>query len=157
MGKYQGFWNFCYWYWYILIETVWQFNSISIYPLLRAIVPTFPLFSASRYFGTQVTIAPNPNDYGTLRPGDIEASDIEATTLRPGDIEARRHWGQATLRPGDIEARRRWGQICMSNSPKPKHWPRCRDIEANVWPQSRDDVEARRRWGQTTLRPDMYG
>ena len=28
-------------------------------------------------------------DYGTLRPGDIEASDIEATTLRPGDIEAR--------------------------------------------------------------------
>ena len=30
-------------------------------------------------------------DYGTLRPGDIEASDIEATTLRPGDIEARRH------------------------------------------------------------------
>ena len=31
------------------------------------------------------------DDYGTLRPGDIEASDIEATTLRPGDIEARRH------------------------------------------------------------------
>ena len=30
-------------------------------------------------------------DYGTLRPGDIEASDIEATTLRPGDVEARRH------------------------------------------------------------------
>ena len=30
-------------------------------------------------------------DYGTLRSGDIEASDIEATTLRPGDIEARRH------------------------------------------------------------------
>ena len=90
-------------------------------------------------------------DYGTLRPGDIEASDIEATTLRPGDIEARRHWGQATLRPGDIEARRLWGQICMSNFPKPKHWPQSRDFEANVWPRSRDDVEARRRWGQICM------
>ena len=90
-------------------------------------------------------------DYGTLRPGDIEASDIEATTLRPGDIEARRHWGQATLRPGDIEARRLWGQICMSNFPKPKHWPQSRDFEANVWPRSRDDVEARQRWGQICM------
>ena len=99
----------------------------------------------------QQTFAGNSNDYGTLRPGDIEASDIEATTLRPGDIEARRHWGQATLRPGDIEARRLWGQICMSNFPKPKHWPQSRDFEANVWPRSRDDVEARRRWGQICM------
>ena len=76
--------------------------------------------------------------YGTLRPGDFEATTLRPATMRPDDVEARRRWGQATLRPDDVEARRRWGQICMSNFPKPKHWPQRRDFEANVWPQSRD-------------------
>ena len=58
-------------------------------------------------------------------------------TLRPRRW-GQRQWGQTTLRPDDVEARRRWGQICMSNFPKPKHWPQRRDFEANVWPQSRD-------------------
>ena len=43
------------------------------------------------------------NNYGTLRTGDIEDSDIEDTTLRTSDIEDRRRWRQATLRTGDVE------------------------------------------------------
>ena len=55
------------------------------------------------------------NNYGILRTGDIEDSDIEDTTLRTGDIEDRRRWGQATLRTGDIEDRRHWGQNYFEN------------------------------------------